>query len=587
MGRREHEVTAGRRCSQVLPAGCAALAITVLTSAAGAGTSRLWGVAGEAWDARGRLPDFSYTGYRGGGVPLPEVPVVANVKDFGAVGDGTTDDTAAFLAAIEAAEGGAILVPSGRYLITDVLRIGKSRVVLRGEGSGPEGSVLYITRSLSDVLGPNEAWSWSGGFIWVDPDATGEALTQVAAEASRGDGSLRLADASAVAPGQLISLKLVDEAAGTLGRHLHGDQADAGDCSYMVPLVFDWPVRVAGVRGDEVDLAQPLRTDVRAAWTPTIHALPAVSEVGVEHLRVEFVDVPYAGHLLEPGYNAIAFTRGVVDSWVRDVTIVNADSGVFTETQVKNVTLRGIELAGRGGHHGFSISLSSDVLVEDFVIGGSWMHSLTVTHRTSGAVFSRGRGAEALSLDHHGDMPFESLFTELSAYNFESSGSACALPHSGARNTYWNLAAPMIAPFLWGTHQTNLVGELGLDSLMTDDREWFESVPALEPANLHEAQLGRRVCGELFDACNLGTFDADGGACVQRPRADGSPCDDGDPATAGDACSAGVCAGLEAGGGCEVARDADRGAPWLLGLGALALGARVRERGRRSRPIRA
>ncbi|WP_437591998.1 glycosyl hydrolase family 28-related protein [Sorangium sp. So ce1000] len=565
-----------------LTAGAVALTLGLSAIPARAGTSKLWGTEGEAWDERGRLPDFSYAGYRGGAAPLPEVPVVANVRDFGAAGDGTTDDTDAFLAAIDAATDGAILIPAGRYLITDILRIRKSRVVLRGEGSGADGSVLYIPRSLSDVLGPAQQWSWSGGFIWVDPGETGTALTEVSAAALRGDRALRVSRKDALAPGQLVALHLTDDGTGSLGRHLHADQSEAGDCSYMVPLVLDWPVRVAQIEDDRIELAQPLRADVRLAWTPEIHALPALEEVGVERLRIEFIETPYAGHNMEPGYNGIAFTNGVVDSWVRDVSIVNADSGIFTESLVKNVTLRQIELGGRGGHHGFAVSLSSDVLVEDFVVNGSWIHALTVTHRSNGTVFSRGTGDQPLSLDHHGDVPFESLFTEVGPFDYVSSGNACTRPHAGARNTYWNLAAPMQAPLLWAEMQTNVIGDLAIGDSMTDVNEWFENVQAIEPANLYEAQLGRRLCGDGFDTCNGGVFDAESGVCVQQPREDDAPCDGGDPDEQGYLCKAGVCASGEngGGGGCGVAAPRERGAPWLLLIGALVLRARARrERG--------
>ncbi|WP_437757441.1 glycosyl hydrolase family 28-related protein [Sorangium sp. So ce1389] len=557
-----------------------ALALGLAAFPARAGTSRLWGADGESWDERGRLPDFSYAGYRGGGTPLPEVPVVVNVRDFGAVGDGMTDDTDAFLAAIDAAADGAILVPAGRYLITEILRIGRSRLVLRGEGSGASGSVLYIPRSLSDVLGPAEQWSWSGGFIWVDPGASGAALTEVTAGASRGDRTVRVAGKGTLAPGQLVSLRLTDDGTGSLGRHLHADQSEAGDCSYMVPLVLDWPVRVAQIQDDMVELAQPLRNEVRLAWTPEIHALPALEEVGIEHLRIEFIETPRPPHNMEPGYNGIAFTNGVVDSWVRDVAIVNADSGIFTEGRVKNVTLRQIELGGRGGHHGFAVSLSSDVLVEEFVVDGSWHHALTVTHRSNGTVYSRGSGDQTLSLDHHGDVPFESLFTEIGPYNYASSGSACTRPHAGARNTYWNLDAPMQVPLLWASIQTNVIGELATIDSMTDENEWFENVRDIEPANLYEAQLGRRICGDDFNACNRGVFDAQAGVCVQEPRKDGTPCDGGDPDEQGHVCRAGECVSSGDGGGCGVAAPRKPGSPWALLIAALGVAARARrERG--------
>jgi len=60
-----------------------------------------------------------------------------SVKDFGAVGDGVTDDTAAFNLAIAAvpSEGGTILIPSGTYKVTNI-EIDKSRVFLQGSNDG-------------------------------------------------------------------------------------------------------------------------------------------------------------------------------------------------------------------------------------------------------------------------------------------------------------------------------------------------------------------------------------------------------------------------------------------------------------------
>jgi hypothetical protein len=66
-----------------------------------AAPSRHFGCAGELWNPAGRLPaDWSFAGYKNGDEPIPTVPVVASVKDYGAKGDNITDDTAAFLAAI-------------------------------------------------------------------------------------------------------------------------------------------------------------------------------------------------------------------------------------------------------------------------------------------------------------------------------------------------------------------------------------------------------------------------------------------------------------------------------------------------------
>jgi hypothetical protein len=61
-----------------------------------------------------------------------------NVRDHGAVGDGTANDTAALQAAINAvpAAGGTVYLPTGHYKVTDVLTL-RSNLVLIGDGDGP------------------------------------------------------------------------------------------------------------------------------------------------------------------------------------------------------------------------------------------------------------------------------------------------------------------------------------------------------------------------------------------------------------------------------------------------------------------
>lgn len=77
-----------------------------------------------------------------------------SVKDFGAVGDGSTDDTAAIQAAIDAAVNGEVFFPSGTYKITSTLYrkaptyAAGDVVYLRGEGS--YASVISV---VGDITG--------------------------------------------------------------------------------------------------------------------------------------------------------------------------------------------------------------------------------------------------------------------------------------------------------------------------------------------------------------------------------------------------------------------------------------------------
>lgn len=79
----------------------------------------------------------------------PIRPEVVSVRDFGAVGDGTTDDTAAFQAAEAAAPtGGTIFVPAGTYRVGDWAPT--KQLTLRGAGQG--ATILKAKTSATYVL---------------------------------------------------------------------------------------------------------------------------------------------------------------------------------------------------------------------------------------------------------------------------------------------------------------------------------------------------------------------------------------------------------------------------------------------------
>jgi hypothetical protein len=84
---------------------------------------------------------------------------VVSVKDFGAVGDGVTDDTAAIQAAINYAQtlvadrflsGCVVYFPAGTYLVGSTLTITSSNIGLAGDT--PSSSVLYAPSASFDLV---------------------------------------------------------------------------------------------------------------------------------------------------------------------------------------------------------------------------------------------------------------------------------------------------------------------------------------------------------------------------------------------------------------------------------------------------
>jgi hypothetical protein len=83
---------------------------------------------------------------------------VVSVKDFGAVGDGVADDTAAIQAAIDSlsAQGGAVYLPEGDYLTTSAITVAKDRVSITGEGYCSRIVCNNATSGAIVVKTPNE-----------------------------------------------------------------------------------------------------------------------------------------------------------------------------------------------------------------------------------------------------------------------------------------------------------------------------------------------------------------------------------------------------------------------------------------------
>lgn len=121
---------------------------------------------------------------------------VVNVKNFGATGDGTTDDTAAIQAAIDAVEvsGGIVFFPSGSYLISAFLTVQAPDVVLRGAGgrlstiklADTTDTNLVELNHLADrcivehlAFDGNKANNTLGTALWLNAPAASSVLSDV------------------------------------------------------------------------------------------------------------------------------------------------------------------------------------------------------------------------------------------------------------------------------------------------------------------------------------------------------------------------------------------------------------------------
>jgi hypothetical protein len=470
--------------------------------------SSLYGTQGEGWSTSGRLLDYGYAGYRTGSEPIPTVTAPAlSVTDYGARPDDAEDDTQAFLTAIAASTSGVILVPAGRFLITQRLELRKSNLVIRG--AGRDRTTLFFPRSLGEVYGLSfnaagqSNWSFSGGFLSVEGSVGGGLLARVTAPAARGARTLQVSATAGLSAGQWVRV-LQTDSGGTLLRAFHAGYYPGDVGEDIGRQAFRFLSRIESVGSGAITLERPLPLEVDTAWSPEVRALaPSVREVGIEELTIEFPGTRYPGHFKENGYNAIHF-NAVVDSWVRNVTILNSDYGVNVNGSFF-CTVDGVTLGtnfDRGplvGHHALTSAGGADHLFTRFDVRNTFIHDLSIDSYTLGSVWSDGRGVD-LNMDHHGRGNYGTLWTRLDlgagTRPFASGGTApLRMPHSGARTAYWNITAARdiaLPPSDFGPLLSFVAvrGSLGRPS-----PDWFVeplAAASLCQENLHAAMLARR-----------------------------------------------------------------------------------------------
>jgi hypothetical protein len=439
------------------------------------------------------VPDVARAGYRLG-ARLPHLRVVAQVTDFGARPDGTTDCAPAFNAALRAVGergGGVVHVPRGTYLLASPVFVHWSNVVLRGAGG--DATVLRFSRPLDDGYRParqsngNSRWSWTGGQIWfvaaerrarseaedfagTEGWLLGDVLADVAA-ASRGQRTLLVSDTSRLSAGDMVVLECENPPDASLLMHLAGDipgtrvydwptrapQLVTGSGGQYVQYATpQWPVRIEAVLGDRlVRLAQPLKYDLDPGWPARLRAVgPTVRDSGVERLTVRNELLPMTAHNKHPGSNGVCF-QAVHDCWASEVRVENCDLG-FGFTSAKSNTLERVVVGGRAAHHSFACRMQShDNLVDDFEIeaftvpvpSGAVHHGLNLEGLSSGNVWRRGRMAEG-TFDTHRALPFENARTSITLVNNgRVGGSAASGPLFGARIAHWNVRITGGSPY--------------------------------------------------------------------------------------------------------------------------------------------
>lgn len=450
------------------------------------------------------MPDFSYAGYEfGEKEPNTTGWKVIDVNQHGLIPNDGLDDTKALLSLLASlknkTEPVIVQFGTGKYILSEVIRVQRDNIVLRG--TGQSSTELYFPRPLDLVTFPPElqelseylvkqnkyerrpqdnmkmlfsAWSWTGGFLWTGVE--GERIKSYMKKYDRkvkslaklvsgdkDDFTFTVDNAQKLKKGDVVRINWYNREGkkGSLINELYGDTTDieVGSHHWNFPdmAIVRQHAKITNVSGNKVTIKTPLLHNADSRWQPDITEWKHITNVGFEHFKINFPIHPWVAHHVEPGFNGMFLTR-TYNGWVKDVAIHNADSAILTENAA-NLTIENVTTTAHKdnakAHYSVQTGGVSLVLVKNLTIGNPMWHSISANTFGNKNVYVNTKILVAPLFDQHAGANHENLFDNTEAYIklddkkakkqgfysyplFTGGGAPYWRPQHGKYNTLWN-----------------------------------------------------------------------------------------------------------------------------------------------------
>ena len=432
------------------------------------------------------LPTFSYAGYKHGevGLPISFSQPIFNVTDYGAVANDNISDKEAIKAAIAAAEsgsnGGIIFFPPGRFIVNDanpiesgvaaddpseVIRISKSNIVIKGSGSGAGGTELF---QKSHTTSPNMAiknWSCPYLFLfWNGEDSANTFITEVTGNADRESHTIQVASTSNISVGQWVELYIKDTNTNLLAEELAPfSTADFHEPENLKIANNGVEVRefhqVLSKTSNTITFKEPIHRAVNANYNWKINNFKALEEVGIQDLKYTggfiwkhihhkapeelYPNEPVSGpnsFLSSSGWSGVQFNH-TVNSWISNVefsAMSQAAQFVFTA----NATALNNRYTGNPGHNFIVTNSATRCFLgrNDDLTTGVW-HGAGVNGKSIGNVLWRNNHPQNgnSGMEMHASQPRSNLFDACTGGVFFNQGGATgSLPNHLKNMVLWN-----------------------------------------------------------------------------------------------------------------------------------------------------
>jgi len=285
-----------------------------------------------------KIMDFSHAGYMGGGVSIPLVPVKITLSPSAG------DNTDAIQKAIDEVSNmkmingfrGAVLLTPGSYDCERTLKINASGVVLRGSGSGSDGSILNLTGK------PHNCVEVRGA---VSSKLIGDSTIIADSYVPAGTYTFNVANASIFSVGDTIRItrRITDEWIQFMGMDR---LVRSGKKQTWVSGDITTERVIRKVEKNKITIDVPLNDSYDSKYTGS----PGVSvrkimisgmlrQIGIEDLRI---NAPPQSVTISEGHHRAFTMSGLSDGWARNFEIfntVNSVSVTGTRITVDNISI--------------------------------------------------------------------------------------------------------------------------------------------------------------------------------------------------------------------------------------------------------
>ncbi len=266
---------------------------------------------------------------------LPALPA-ANVRDFGARGDGIADDTAAVEAAVQAAADGTVEFPRGRYRLTRTIEIALGR-------AGPLGITGKAGTATVVMAGPGPAFRFIGSHDRGTADP--QSVRPVTRDRERLPvlADLEIAGAHPEADGAEFRHTLQPTIRGVLIRQVrHGLHFTGRNRNVLIHASHVYDCRGIGVFLDAVNIHQIIIGDSHLSYC---------RQGGIKVVGSEIRNFQITGNDIE--YNFSAEGPPVADIWIDLAGTGSVREGTITGNTIQALRSPGganLRFTGIPGH---------------------------------------------------------------------------------------------------------------------------------------------------------------------------------------------------------------------------------------------